>query len=144
MEEQEIHDLVFGYDRGVVVGVRLGDSWESVKENVRPGWTVREEPGIHQFRKDWDLGNDMMMVTFELNSENQVDGMNFNMTAMPNNYPQLDLLKKKFISDFNLITVSKQVNDWDWYSANDELYTIVITQAEPNSGRKSFEITISK
>ncbi|MFT7156849.1 MAG: hypothetical protein ACI8Q1_001864 [Parvicella sp.] len=41
MEDEEIHELLFGYNRGLVAGVQIGDSWEDIKKNVRPGWTIR-------------------------------------------------------------------------------------------------------
>ena len=83
----------------------------------------------------------MMMVTFNLDDEKKVTGIEFSMT---NNHPQLDLLKKKFISDFNLIMLTEQSNDWLYQSKTDQQYSIVITDFEPNSDRKRMDVTISR
>jgi hypothetical protein len=144
MDDEEIHGLLFEYKSGLIAGVQIGDSWEIVKSNARDGWTIRDEPGFYQYRKDWDQGNDMMMVTFYLDESKNVIGMEFSMTAMTNNYPQMDLLKKKFISDFNLIMATKQTNNWEYLSDDGDFYSIVITELEPVSDRKRFDIMISK
>jgi hypothetical protein len=140
MERKEIHDLVFGYDRGLMVGVDIGDSWETVKNNHRDGWTVREEDGIYQFRKDWDQGNDMMFVTFQLDQDQNVEGMEFSMTATPGNWEEMKILEKKFVSDLNLITSSENKNEWSYYGPYGDEYTVIYVPSVGDDERKYFSV----
>ncbi|MFK8038542.1 MAG: hypothetical protein AB8B74_09655 [Crocinitomicaceae bacterium] len=130
MESEEIHGLVFGYSRGLMLGVDIGDSWEDVKKNCRSGWAIREEDQIYQLRKDWDMGNDMMYASFNLDDRNTVQEMEFSITASGGNILELKKLHQKFIQDFNLITSQNLKTDWQYSAPNGNLYTIMLTSME--------------
>lgn len=130
IETEEVNGLVFGYDRGLMVGVDIGDNWEDVKKNCREGWDIREEDNIYQFRKDWDQGNDMMYVTFSLDENKNIDEMEFKMNASTGNLVELKNLEKMFIQDFNLITIEYLKTDWTYYAPNGETYTIILNTIE--------------
>ena len=144
LESEEIDKLVFGYDRGLFVGVELGDSWEDVKKNHREGWTIREEGDIYQFRKDWDQGNDMMFVTFQLDENSKVEGMEFSMTTTPGNWEEMNKVEKKFVSDLNLITSSNNKTEWTYFDAIGKEYSIVYVPSVGDDERKYFSIRAFK
>lgn len=138
IEQEEVDNLVFGYDRGLMVGVEIGDSWEDVKKNHREGWTIVEEGNIYQFRKDWDQGNDMMNVTFTIDENKNVDGIELSMTASEGNWPVMKMLEKKMISDLNLITSSNSNEKWSYFGPNGNQYTVLYEQREGDENRKYF------
>lgn len=81
LSADELRSLILEYDRGIVVGVELGDPWETVKAGGPNGMEVKAasfEGYTQQFYREWPTGNgtpDKLEVYFQLNESEEVSGL---------------------------------------------------------------------
>ncbi len=76
IEEQELIDLVLNYEKGIIAGVEIGDSEESIKAGHNSGWEIKtggvNDNFDYQYRKQWDERENGLYVGFKLDAEGKV------------------------------------------------------------------------
>ncbi len=82
LENSDIQTHILS-ETGIFNTVNQGDSWEDVKSLAGDFWEVREdhENKIYQLRKDIDMSDEMMYVSFQL-SNNKVAGIGVDITSV--------------------------------------------------------------
>ncbi|MFK8043894.1 MAG: hypothetical protein AB8B72_00260 [Crocinitomicaceae bacterium] len=75
LQNIDIETQVIGKS-GILSSVSIGDSWDEVKKIAGDYWEVEDSPedNIYQFRKDINLSNEHMFISFKL-VEGKVGGM---------------------------------------------------------------------
>ena len=81
--EEDMTNLLFKYDKGILAGVNIGDNWDDIKANHNSEFTVREEEMsvgdmIYQLRKDNNDDN-MIHVDFELDDAKNVTTIRYSI-----------------------------------------------------------------
>jgi len=141
----EADELLLKQKRGLVAGFEIGDNWEDIKKNANKLWTIREESDIFQLRKDWDLGNNMMYIGFELDEQKNVEKIRFYMIGKDDaTITYIKALKKKFEIDYKNLYLSKiGENSWEYQSKEHGTQTVscIIDNSDEDS---SLNVNIEK
>lgn len=149
VKPEEIDQMIFGYSRGVIAGIDVGDTWDYVKENHNDFWNVREdhyEDGIsvYQLRKDWEEGYNYSFLGFELDENERIQEMEYTLMLSNDNKPLLEIYRQKIIADFNLITASNEMEKWKYYGPDGQEYAITLTLNEINEETSYLNVMVLK
>ncbi len=144
LDESEIDYLVFDYDRGLMIGVDIGDSWEDVKKSHNENWSIVENGNINQLRKDWDEGNNMMNISFSLDDNKLITDMSFSMFASGGNIETLTKTKNTISYDFDSRLNKLDDNKWSYFTSDGSEYYIILMEIVTDNDRKSFEFYTTK
>ena len=81
LENTDIETQVLS-ETGILNKVNLGDDWEDVKKLAGDYWEITEEQSfnLYQFRKDINLSDENMFVTFHL-ANNKVAGVSISISS---------------------------------------------------------------
>ena len=103
--EDDIINLLFNYDKGILAGVDIGDNWEDIKANHNPEFTVREQTiddlTYYQLRKDNNDDN-MIHVDFELDENKNVTKIKYSIMLTVDGVEDIAFMNKirNTIADF--------------------------------------------
>jgi len=95
INQEQTTEMLMGYEKGLIAGIDLGDNWDDIKANHHEGWTVREDHTVEEYNgiKDEYIINQlnvpiphyplMMVLSFELNNQNNIIDIDFTIFGKP-------------------------------------------------------------
>ena len=140
--EEDITNLLFKYDKGILAGVDIGDNWDDIKANHNSEFTVREEKTvlggmIYQLRKDNNDDN-MIHVDFELDDAKNVTTIRYSIMLSIDGIEDVSFMNKlkNTIADlftnklfYPVIFDEADVKQWKIFK-NGKAYTIYLSSSE--------------
>ncbi len=154
--EEEMTNLLFNYDKGILAGVDIGDNWEDIKVNHNPEFTVRDEKistvgMFYQLRKENNDDN-KIIIDFELDGDKNITVIKYDITLSIDGIEDVNFMNKlkNTIVDFfanklfyALIDDSGDSKTFQ-FKKNDKIYDVSLFSYENedvHNGHISIEIT---
>lgn len=140
MDSQLVKSLIVGYDRGVVSGVDVGDSWDTVKENLSKDW---DQGGSEtSFIKEYDDMN-FVVLSIDLDENDQVWQMSMSISGKEVNHLLMAEIKNELTKEFNVkYEVSEDGNGWGFIAANGDDCGINMNESDSGNGNKSLSVSV--
>lgn len=139
MDADLVKSMTTGYDKGVVGGISIGDSWEDVKSNIHKGWELDES--IHKFSKVWDDFNNVIL-SIDMDSENKVRSINLTINGKEGNHLLISEVQNILQKEFNIKYGAKINDSWSYKAPNGSDCSITMNLNKQETGTHSFNVDV--
>lgn len=146
MDAELIKSMTLGYERGIVAGIEMGDSWEDLKKNVHDGWEIQEPDGRMSFvTGKWDDFNEVH-IAINLSEENEVMGLTYVINGKKENHLLMAEIARALESEFNVKYKVNELGGWNVTGPNGKEYSMSIHSGEEHerTGSKCLTINLFK
>ncbi|MBI2968720.1 MAG: hypothetical protein HYY40_13045 [Bacteroidetes bacterium] len=134
IEESFLNEMILKPEKGIIAGVDIGDSWETIKINHNPEWEIREENidgnTIYQLWKRWDEHDNTMHLTFNLDGNKIIREIEFRVRGTGENAVTIRKFMHTIYDHYSKKLNIASSDSWQYATVDGARYKVRCTRSD--------------
>jgi hypothetical protein len=151
MDAELIKSMTIGYERGVVAGIEIGDSFDDLKKNMHDGWELKSPEKSEfttyltsSFSKSYDMMN-FISGSISFDSNDKVFEMSYSITAKKGNHLLMAEIQNALEKEFNSKYEVSEAGSWSFSGPNRGKYGVTMSRMEEaDFDNKTFTVFVTQ
>jgi hypothetical protein len=151
MDAELIKSMTIGYERGIVAGIEIGDSFDEVKKAIHKGWELKspEESEFStnrtsSFSKSYDMMN-FVSGSISFDSNDKVFEMSYSITAKKGNHLLMAEIQNSLEKEFNSKYKGSETDSWTVFGSDGDEFGLTMNKmSEEDVENKTLTVFVTQ